>query len=65
MDRSDSIVAWLVKHEAINLSALARLTKYDVTNMAKAMAGQRKIPEKYLPSFERILKEYGYEPNRN
>jgi hypothetical protein len=64
MEKFDSITAWLKKHEAINLSVIAREIKYDRDNLYKAIKGVRKLPETYIPALEKALKNYGYEPSK-
>lgn len=62
--RSDHILKFIKEHPAINVAMVCRLAgDYDVHNFTNALnGGMRKISRDKLPLFEKVLKDYGYEP---
>lgn len=61
--RSKHIIEFVLSHPALNTSMLCRLVGgYDAHNFANALNGNRNISAEYVPRFEKVLIDYGYEP---
>lgn len=61
--RSNAIVEWLLAHELIKFSRLQVLAGWKPDNTSpKYLSGERLLPEEFIPSIEKVLKDYGYNP---
>ena len=59
MDKNTEISKWFSAHPLFSINGMCKLIKIDTANFSRYLA-LKKIPEKYIPKVERIIKEYGY-----
>lgn len=59
MDKSEKICKWLNSHRLFSIRGMCTLIKIDSANFSRYVSSE-KIPEKYIPKIEKVLKDYGY-----
>ena len=60
MNKSVKISDWLDNHPLFSINGMCSIIRINTSNFMRYKdAG--KIPEKYIPKIEEILKKYGYE----
>lgn len=56
----DKLLDWIKDHDMLSINRLEERAGIPQRVLAKALKGDRPLPDKYVKPLEKILKKYGY-----